>query len=80
MAISTSGKSKNILKVLKHAKTNNFKTIGFLGNKGGMAKKYCDYPIIIESAVTAHIQEAHIFLGHYIFESVESALLKRKIK
>ena len=80
IAISTSGNSKNILKVLKHAKANNFKTIGFLGNNGGKAKKYCDYPIIIKSTVTANIQEAHIFLGHFIFENVEYALLKRKIK
>ena len=53
---------------------------GFLGNNGGKAQKYCDYPIIVKSTVTAHIQEAHIFLGHFIFESVENALLKRKIK
>ena len=78
--ISTSGNSKNVLKVLKHAKVNNFRTIGFLGNDGGKAKKYCDYPIIVRSTVTAHIQEAHIFLGHFIFESVENALLRRKIK
>ena len=68
------------MKVLKYAKVNNFKTIGFLGNNGGKAKKYCDYPIIVKSTITAHIQEAHIFLGHFIFENVEYALLKRKIK
>ena len=78
IAISTSGKSKNILKVLKYAKSKKFKTIGFLGNKGGIVKKYCDFPIIVNSSITAHIQEAHIFLGHYIFESVESGLLKRR--
>ena len=76
IAISTSGKSKNILKVLKYAKSKKFKTIGFLGNKGGTVKKYCDFPIVVNSSITAHIQEAHIFLGHYIFESVESGLLK----
>ncbi len=80
IAISTSGKSKNVLKVLKYAKTKKFKTIGFLGNKGGNAKKYCDFPIVVKSSITAHIQEAHIFLGHYIFESVESAFLKKKNK
>ncbi len=80
IAISTSGKSKNIIKVLKFAKSRNIKTIGFLGNNGGIARKYCDYPIIVKSTITAHIQEAHIFLGHYIFETLENKLLKKKIK
>ena len=34
--------SKNIFIVLKHAKANNFNRIGFLGNNGGKAKKYCN--------------------------------------
>ena len=37
--ISTSGNSKNILKVLKEAKKRKIYSIGFLGNKGGKAKK-----------------------------------------
>ena len=46
-------------------------TIGFLGSKGGKAKKLCNIPLIVESDNTARIQESHIFLGHYIFEEVE---------
>ena len=45
-------------------------SIGFLGNRGGKAKKYCDLPLIVESDTTSVIQETHIFLGHYIL-SVE---------
>ena len=54
-------------------------SIGFLGKKGGKAKKLCNLPLIIESSITARIQEAHIFLGHYIFEQVEKNLLEKKI-
>ena len=43
LAISTSGNSKNIIKVLKYAKAKKIKTVGFLGKKGGLAKKYCDH-------------------------------------
>ena len=38
--ISTSGKSKNVLNVLKSAKKNKVKSIGLLGSNGGIIKKY----------------------------------------
>ena len=78
VCISTSGNSKNILKVLKEANKRKIYSIGFLGNKGGKAKKYCDKSIIVKSPNTATIQECHIFLGHYIFEQIEKKLLKNK--
>lgn len=80
LAISTSGNSANIVKVLSIAKKKKITTLGFLGKNGGKAKKFCDYKIIIESSNTARIQEAHIFLGHYIFENVEDLYIKKGIK
>jgi len=75
-----SGNSKNILNVLKFAKKNKIYSVGFLGNKGGMAKKISNLNLIIPSSNTARIQEAHIFLGHYIFEQVENLLFKKNQK
>ena len=80
IVISTSGNSKNILNVLKFAKKNKIYSVGFLGNKGGMAKKISNLNLIIPSSNTARIQEAHIFLGHYIFEQVENLLFKKNQK
>lgn len=80
IAISTSGNSENIINAIRKAKTKNIYTVGLLGNNGGRAKKYLDLNIIVPSKITARIQEAHIFLGHYIFESVENLLLKKKKK
>lgn len=77
IVISTSGNSINILNVLKEAKKKKIFSIGFLGNEGGKAKKYCDLALVIKSKITARIQEAHIFLGHYIFENVENLLLNK---
>ena len=77
VAISTSGNSKNIINALKTAKAKGIKTIGFLGNKGGKAKKYCDIDLIVPSSVTARIQECHIFLGHYILEEAENKLFHK---
>ncbi len=76
LTISTSGNSKNIVEVLKYAKKNSIKSIGFLGSTGGKAKNYCDNSLIVKSNNVARIQEAHIFLGHYILEKVEDLLIK----
>ena len=78
--ISTSGNSKNILKVLKYAKSKNISTVGLLGSNGGKAKKLCSINIIVPSKVVATIQECHIFIGQYILELVEDKLLSFKIK
>ena len=75
IAISTSGNSENILEVLKYCKKKKINSIGFLGYNGGKAKKYCKISLLVPSKITARIQEAHIFLGHYIFESVESLII-----
>lgn len=77
--ISTSGNSKNIINCLKEAKKMGIYSFGFLGKKGGLAKKYCKDNIIIKSENVARIQEAHIFLGHFILENLEDALIKRKV-
>tara|TARA_B100001057_G_scaffold474854_1_gene540950 strand:+ start:4845 stop:5417 length:573 start_codon:yes stop_codon:yes gene_type:complete len=77
IVLSTSGNSKNIIKVLKKAKQKKIKTVCFLGNKGGKSKKYGHQNIIVPSKDTAIIQESHIFLGHYIFEEVEKKIFKR---
>ena len=77
LIISTSGNSLNIRNVLSKAKKKKITTLGFLGNNGGRAKNLCDYKVIVDSSNTAIIQEAHIFLGHYIFEKVENLYLNR---
>jgi len=77
IAISTSGNSKNIINVLKYAKKNKIFSIGFLGNKGGNAKKFCNLNLLVPSNNVARIQETHIFLGHFIFEKVENLLISK---
>lgn len=78
ICISTSGNSKNILKVLKEAKKKKIYSVCFLGREGGQALKICDEPLVIPSNNTARIQECHIFLGHFILENVENLILNRK--
>lgn len=77
LVISTSGMSKNIIKVLKEARKQKILSVGFLGKGGGSSKKLVDNPIIVKSKNTALIQECHIFLGHVILENVENELIKK---
>ena len=77
ICISTSGNSKNILKVLKEAKKAKIFSVCFLGKGGGKAKKLSSKPLLISSNNTARIQEGHIFLGHFILEKVEDLIVKK---
>lgn len=77
MVLSTSGNSKNILKVLKFSKRIGLKSLALLGNKGGKAKGIANLDIIVPENNTARIQECHIFMGHFIFEQAENLLIKK---
>lgn len=75
LCISTSGNSKNILKVLKEANKKKIYSVCFLGKRGGRAKGISNDSLIVSSNNTARIQECHIFLGHYILEKVEDLII-----
>ena len=76
IALSTSGKSKNVINVLKFAKKIGVYSISFLGNKGGSCKNLSDLNLIVPSNNVARIQEIHMFLGHFILNEVEKKLIK----
>ena len=76
LAISTSGKSENIVQVLKTAKEIDITTLGFLGSDGGESLKYCDLSFIVPSNKTARVQEVHITAGHALIEYVEGRLIQ----
>lgn len=78
IGISTSGNSNNVLNGLRISKKRGAITIGLLGNKGGSIKKEVDISIIVNSASTPRIQEAHRTIYHIICEAVEMNLTKRK--
>ena len=77
IAITTSGNSLNVLKVLKQAQSEKITTIGFLGNSGGKCKNFCDIKLLVSSKSTARTQESHIFLGHFILEQVENLIIRK---
>ncbi len=78
IGISTSGKAKNVAMGLKQAKKNGLKTIALSGGDGGEITKLADVSLIVASAITARIQEAHITIGHIVCELVEESLCQEQ--
>jgi D-sedoheptulose 7-phosphate isomerase len=76
-AISTSGRSPNILAALQAAKERQIVTVGFTGASGGAMKALCDLCLCIPSDSTPRIQEGHEVLGHAICAMVEAAIFPR---
>lgn len=76
IALSTSGKSKNILRALEEARRLDLASIALLGHDGGDALGLATIDLIVPSRVTARIQEAHKFMLHLICELVDPALKK----
>jgi D-sedoheptulose 7-phosphate isomerase len=74
VGISTSGNSRNVILAVKSAKERRVKSIGLLGRDGGELALVVDIPVVVPHAVTARIQEAHIFIIHLWSSFVEQKL------
>ena len=78
IVLSTSGNSQNIIEVLKAAKKKKISSLSLLGFDGGKAKKFSNLNLVVDSNNVARIQEAHLFLGHFILNEVEKNFFQNK--
>ena len=74
IVLSTSGNSENVLKCLDVARQTKIITAALLGKDGGEASGKSDFEIIIDSKITARIQELHKLIGHTICQIIEREL------
>lgn len=76
VGISTSGNSANIVQAFEVAGKLGIKRVALTGGSGGKlgAEGVAEVVIVVPSDSTAHIQEAHIALGHAITAEVERRL------
>jgi D-sedoheptulose 7-phosphate isomerase len=74
IAISTSGKSANVIAALRQAKAMGLVTAGFSGKGGGDMAALTDHLLVVPSDTTARIQEMHILLGHALCGALEIEL------
>ncbi len=75
VGISTSGNSGNVILAMETAKKMGVHCIGLLGRDGGKLASCVDVAVIVPHAVTARIQEAHIFIIHFWAACAEMAIL-----
>jgi len=74
ICLTTSGKSKNVVRALEEAKSRKLKTIALLGRDGGSTIGRADVDLLVSSNSTARIQEAHQILLHVLCELIESRI------
>lgn len=75
-ALSTSGKSINVIRAVEKANELGVKTIALTGADGGALKYKANLIIKVPSDITNNIQEMHIAIGHIICDIVEKNLDK----
>jgi D-sedoheptulose 7-phosphate isomerase len=80
IALSTSGNSPNVVRAIDVAKKNGMRTIMLTGGSGGRLANKADHTFIVQSKVTARIQETHITLGHVICQMVDEELFSNHRK
>jgi phosphoheptose isomerase len=76
ICLTTSGKSKNMVRALEEGKAHGLKTIAFLGRDGGSTVGIADLDVLVKSDSTARVQEAHHLLIHVLCEIIEDKLEK----
>jgi D-sedoheptulose 7-phosphate isomerase len=75
LALSTSGRSPNILAALRVAHEHGMITIGFTGSKGAAMGVACDHLLVAPTDDTPVIQQIHLAVAHGICDEVEQALM-----
>jgi D-sedoheptulose 7-phosphate isomerase len=77
LALSTSGRSPNILTALRVAHEHGLITIGFTGSKGAAMGVACNHFLVAPSDDTPVIQQIHLAVAHGICDEIEQALMRK---
>lgn len=74
LAVSTSGKSANLIYAMETARERGMLTIAWLGKDGGRLAELVDYSFIVPSYSIHRIQEVHATLVHIAWDLIHIAL------
>ena len=75
IALSTSGKSENVIRALRQAQSQELYTIAFVGEYTEKMAPHSDLVLSVPSSDTPRIQEVHMLLGHILCEIIEQAFI-----
>jgi D-sedoheptulose 7-phosphate isomerase len=80
LALTTSGRSPNILAALSLARERKLVTIGFTGVKGTAMAEFCDHLLVSPSDDTPVIQQIHMTVLHAICDEIEQTLMRESLR
>jgi len=72
--ITTSGRSKNVLRAFEAARARGIVTVAMTGEARGSVADAADYWLAVPHAETQKIQEGHIVLGHIFCALIEARI------
>ena len=78
IAISTSGRSPNVLKAVEVARRSGLRTLALLGEHAHPILEHCDVRVHIPSTNTQRIQEIHMAVLHAICDYVEREIVEQE--
>ena len=76
LALSTSGRSPNILAALRTARARGLVTIGFTGTNGEALRAHCDHLLVAPSDDTPVVQQIHLTIAHAICDEIEQTMMR----
>jgi D-sedoheptulose 7-phosphate isomerase len=79
LALSTSGRSPNILAALRSARERGLVTVGFTGSKGEAMGAFCDHLLVAPSDDTPVVQQIHLTVAHGICDEIEQTMMREAV-
>jgi D-sedoheptulose 7-phosphate isomerase len=78
VAITTSGRSPNVIEAVRTARRMGMAVVGITGPKGKAFARMCDVALVTPGASTSpYIQAGHLVMGHAMCELVERAIFTK---
>jgi len=77
LAISTSGRSQNVLAAIREARARGLASLALTGLDGGPLAQEVDIALVAPGEEAAHIQEVHLMAEHLLCELVDNLLFER---
>ena len=76
LALSTSGRSPNIVAALRTARQRGLVTVGFTGSKGETMGALCDQLLVAPSDDTPVVQQIYLTVAHGICDAIEQTMMR----
>ena len=80
LALSTSGRSPNILAALREGRKRGLVTIGFTGSKGETLGALCDHLLVAPTDDTPVVQQIYLTVAHGICDEIEQTMMREAVK